>query len=96
MTRPTAAVARHALLYGTGSVVGGVTRAVLLPVIARTLSTGEYGVLSLLLAATNFLHLIFELGLVGSTRPRRFASNDMLDSARALVEPRCAAMAQPL
>ena len=45
MTRPTAAVARHALLYGTGSVVGGVTRAVLLPVIARTHSTGEYGVL---------------------------------------------------
>lgn len=66
MSRPTAAVARHALLYGTGSVVGGITRAVLLPVIARTLDTRQYGVLSLLLAATNFLYLVFELGLVAA------------------------------
>jgi O-antigen/teichoic acid export membrane protein len=44
--------------------VGGVSRAVLLPVIARRLSTEEYGVFSLLLAATNFLHLLFEMGLV--------------------------------
>jgi O-antigen/teichoic acid export membrane protein len=56
-------VARHAAAYATGSVVGGVTRAVLLPVIARTLSPPEYGVLSLLLAATNLLHLVFEAGL---------------------------------
>jgi O-antigen/teichoic acid export membrane protein len=41
-----------------------VTRAALLPVIARRLSTDEYGVLALLLAATNLLHLLFELGLV--------------------------------
>lgn len=66
VSRPTADVARHALLYGTGSVVGGVTRAVLLPVIARTLSAEEFGVLSLLLATTNFLHLVFELGLVAA------------------------------
>jgi O-antigen/teichoic acid export membrane protein len=64
LTRPTAAIARHAAAYATGSVVGGITRAVLLPVIARTLSAEEFGVLSLLLAATNLLHLVFELGLV--------------------------------
>jgi len=58
------AIARHTLAYATGSVVGGVTRAVLLPVVARRLATDEYGVLALLLAATNLLHLVFELGLV--------------------------------
>lgn len=83
MTRPTAAVARHALLYGTGSVVGGITRAVLLPVIARTLSTEEFGVLSLLLAATNFLHLVFELGLVAAL-VRFHHHADGLDERRRL------------
>jgi O-antigen/teichoic acid export membrane protein len=57
-------IARHTLAYATGSVVGGITRAALLPVIARRLSADEYGVLALLLAATNLLHLLFELGLV--------------------------------
>lgn len=76
MSRPTAAIARHALLYGTGSVVGGITRAVLLPVVARTLSTDEFGVLALLLASTNFLHLVFELGLVGALVRFHHASDD--------------------
>jgi len=66
VSRPTAAIARHALLYGTGSVVGGISRAVLLPVIARTLAADEFGVLSLLLATTSFLHLVFELGLAAA------------------------------
>jgi O-antigen/teichoic acid export membrane protein len=57
-------IARHTVAYATGSIVGGISRAVLLPVIARKLSTDEYGVFSLLLAATNLLHLVFELGLV--------------------------------
>jgi O-antigen/teichoic acid export membrane protein len=64
VTRPTAVIARHTVAYASGSIVGGVTRAVLLPVIARKLSTEEYGVFSLLFAATNLLHLVFELGLV--------------------------------
>ena len=64
MSRPTATIARHAAAYATGSVVGGITRAVLLPVIARTLAPDEYGVLALLLTVTNLLHLVFELGLV--------------------------------
>ncbi len=66
MSRPTQAVARHALIYGTGSVVGGITRAALLPVIGRRLAAEEFGVLSLLLAATGFLHLLLELGLVAA------------------------------
>ena len=66
MSGSTARVARHALRYGAGSVVGGITRAVLLPVIGRRLATEEFGVLALLLAATNFLHLVFELGLVAA------------------------------
>ena len=64
MNRPTTSVARHAVAYGTGSIVGGISRALLLPVIARRLSTEEFGAFSLLLAATNFLHLVFEMGLV--------------------------------
>lgn len=60
----TARIARHTLAYGLGSVVGGISRAVLLPVVARTLQPDEYGVLSLLLAVTNFVHLVFEFGLV--------------------------------
>ncbi len=64
MSRPTASVARHAIAYATGSVVGGISRAILLPIIARRLSIEEYGVFSLLLAAVNLLHLVFEMGLV--------------------------------
>lgn len=64
MSGPTSAIARHTLAYATGSVVGGITRAVLLPVVARRLTSEEYGVYSLVLAATNLLHLFFELGLV--------------------------------
>lgn len=64
MSGPSTSLARHTLAYAAGSVVGGVTRAALLPVIARRLSAEEYGVLALLLAATNLLHLLFELGLV--------------------------------
>jgi O-antigen/teichoic acid export membrane protein len=82
VTRPTAAIARHALLYGTGSIVGGVTRALLLPVVARTLSADEFGVLSLLLASTNFLHLVFELGLVASLVRFHHASEDARERRR--------------
>jgi O-antigen/teichoic acid export membrane protein len=57
-------MARHTLAYATGTIVGGITRAVLLPIAARRLSSEEYGVYSLLLAATNLIHLMFELGLV--------------------------------
>jgi len=64
VSRPTATVARHAAAYATGSVVGGITRAVLLPVVARTLAPDEFGVLTLLLTVTNLLHLLFELGVV--------------------------------
>lgn len=64
MSRPTATVARHAAAYAAGSVVGGITRAILLPVVARTLAPGEYGVLTLLLTVTNLLHVLFELGVV--------------------------------
>ncbi|NNE43421.1 MAG: lipopolysaccharide biosynthesis protein, partial [Gemmatimonadetes bacterium] len=64
MTRSTTRVARHAATYAMGSVIGGITRAVLLPVIARTLAPAEYGVLNLLLSTVNLLHLVFELGLV--------------------------------
>jgi O-antigen/teichoic acid export membrane protein len=75
-------VARHAAAYATGSVVGGVTRAVLLPVIARTLTPEEYGVLSLLLAATNLLHLLFEAGLTQSLIRFHHATDDAAERRR--------------
>ena len=64
MSRPTTTLARHTLIYAAGSAIGGVSRLVLVPVIARKLAPEEYGVFALLLAVTNFLHLVFELGLV--------------------------------
>lgn len=62
--RASVTVARHTLVYASGSVAGGVTRAILVPVISRMLTTSEYGVFSLLLAVTNLLHLVFEMGFV--------------------------------
>lgn len=76
MSRPTAAVARHTFAYATGSIAGGISRAVLLFVIARTLDPAEYGVLSLLLATTNLVHLCFELGLVTSLIRFHHATED--------------------
>lgn len=64
MTQATTSMARHTLAYAMGSVVGGITRAVLLPIVARRLSSEEYGIYSLVLSATNLLHLLFEMGLV--------------------------------
>ena len=82
MSRPTATVARHAAAYATGSVVGGISRAVLLPVIARTLAPSEYGVLSLLLAATNLLHLVFEAGLTQALIRFHHETGDVAERAR--------------
>ncbi|GJM44335.1 MAG: polysaccharide biosynthesis protein [Gemmatimonadota bacterium] len=76
MDHSTTRVARHTVAYGLGSVVGGISRAILLPVVARTLAPDEYGVLSLLLAVTNFAHLVFELGLVTSLIRFHHATED--------------------
>ncbi len=93
MSGPTSRIARHTLAYATGSVIGGISRAILLPVIARKLAPEEYGVLSLLLAATNFLHLVLELGLV--TALIRFHADEATDEGRAALR-RIALTALPM
>lgn len=79
----TAHVARHTMAYAMGSVVGGVSRAVLVPVVARTLAPEEFGVLSLLMGVTNLLHLVFELGLV-TALIKFHAENDDASERKAL------------
>jgi O-antigen/teichoic acid export membrane protein len=78
LNSPTTTLARHTLVYAAGSAIGGISRLVLVPVIARTLATEEYGVFSLLLAVTNFLHLVFDLGLVTALIR---SHNESVDSA---------------
>jgi O-antigen/teichoic acid export membrane protein len=82
MTRATAAIARHTLAYATGSILGGITRAVLLPIVARRLASEEFGVYSLLLAATNLLHLLFEPGLVQAMIRFHHRTDDPLERRR--------------
>lgn len=82
MSRPTSDIARHTLAYATGSMVGGVSRVVLLFVIARTLTTSEYGVLALLLATTNLVHLVLELGFVTALIRFHHQTEDALERRR--------------
>lgn len=64
MAKPTVDIARHTLAYGLGFLVGGLARLLLMPIIARTLSAEEFGILALLLAFVAFLQITFGLGLV--------------------------------
>ena len=54
----------------------------LLPIAARRLTPEEYGVYSLLLAATNLIHLLFELGLVTALIKFHAESPDAADRRR--------------
>jgi O-antigen/teichoic acid export membrane protein len=55
-------LARHTGAYGVATVAGGITRAALVPVIARFLSTEEYGRASVILILITLLTIVFDLG----------------------------------
>jgi O-antigen/teichoic acid export membrane protein len=59
-------LARHTGIYGVGTIVGGVARAALVPIIARYVPTEEYGKASVVLIFITFMAIVSELGLSSS------------------------------
>jgi O-antigen/teichoic acid export membrane protein len=55
-------LARHTGAYGLATVAGGITRVVLIPIIARYLGTDEYGRASVVLIFITLLTILLDLG----------------------------------
>jgi O-antigen/teichoic acid export membrane protein len=60
------ALARHTGVYGLGTIVGGIARAVLVPIVARYVPAEEYGKASVVMMLVVLLSIISELGLSSS------------------------------
>jgi O-antigen/teichoic acid export membrane protein len=59
-------LARHTGVYGLGTIVGGISRAALVPIIARYVPTDEYGKASVMLIFITLMSIVSELGLSSS------------------------------
>lgn len=59
-------LAVHTGKYGVATIAGGITRAALVPIIARYLGSEEYGRASVILILITLLTIIFDLGLSSS------------------------------
>ena len=59
-------LARHTGVYGVGTVVGGIARVALVPVIARYVPTDEYGKASIVFIFITLMTIVSELGLSSS------------------------------
>ena len=59
-------LARHAGVYGIGTIVGGLSRAALVPIIARYVPAEEYGKASVVLIFITLFTIVSELGLSSS------------------------------
>jgi len=66
MTSRIGALARHTGVYGVGTIVGGISRAALVPIIARYVPTEEYGKASVILIFITLFTIVSELGLSSS------------------------------
>lgn len=66
MASKIGALARHTGIYGIGTIVGGIARAALVPIVARYVPTEEYGKASVVLIMVALLSIISELGLSAS------------------------------
>jgi O-antigen/teichoic acid export membrane protein len=66
MTLRIGNLARHAGIYGIGTVVGGIGRGALIPVIARFVPTDEYGRASVVFIFITLFGIVAELGLSAS------------------------------
>ena len=59
-------LARHTGIYGLGTIVGGISRAVLAPIVARYMTTYDYGKASVVVTMVSLLAIVSELGLSSS------------------------------
>jgi O-antigen/teichoic acid export membrane protein len=59
-------LARHTGIYGIGTIVGGIARVALVPIIARYVPTGEYGKASVVFILITLMAIVSELGLSSS------------------------------
>jgi O-antigen/teichoic acid export membrane protein len=59
-------LARHTGVYGIGTVVGGIGRAALIPVVARFVPTDEYGKASVVFIFITLFSIVAEVGLSSS------------------------------
>jgi O-antigen/teichoic acid export membrane protein len=66
MATELGALAKHTGVYGVGTLVGGIARAALVPIIARYLPAEEYGKASVVLVMVALLSIASELGLSSS------------------------------
>jgi O-antigen/teichoic acid export membrane protein len=66
MTLRIGDLARHTGVYGIGTIVGGIGRAALIPIVARYVPTDEYGKASVVFIFITLLTIIAELGLSSS------------------------------
>lgn len=66
MASKIGALAKHTGVYGIGTIVGGIARAALVPIVARYLPTEEYGKASVVLIMITLLSIVSELGLSSS------------------------------
>jgi O-antigen/teichoic acid export membrane protein len=66
MTLRIGDLARHTGVYGIGTIVGGIGRAALIPVVARFVPTDEYGKASVVIIFVTLFTLVAELGLSSS------------------------------
>jgi O-antigen/teichoic acid export membrane protein len=76
-------LARHSGAYGMATIAGGITRVVLVPVIARYLSTEEYGRASVILILVTLLTIVLDLGQSSSLI--KFVSESPGESERRKV-----------
>lgn len=66
MASKIGALARHTGVYGIGTIVGGIARVALVPIVARYVPTEEYGKASVVLIMITLLSIVLELGLSAS------------------------------
>lgn len=66
MTLRIGDLARHTGVYGIGTIVGGIGRAALIPIVARYVPTEEYGKASVVFIFVTLLTIVAELGLSSS------------------------------
>jgi O-antigen/teichoic acid export membrane protein len=66
MATQVGTLAKHTSVYGAGTIVGGIARAVLVPIIARFVPADEYGKASVVLILITLLSIVSELGLSSS------------------------------
>jgi O-antigen/teichoic acid export membrane protein len=97
MTLRKGELARHTGVYGIGTIVGGIARAALIPVVARFVPTEEYGKASVVFIFITLFSIVCEVGLssslikffneAGSEAERRRIVSTVLASSLLIAVP---------